>query len=99
MKTYNAVPLSDDADAVLDHSRFVAMHQGVGLLAAIGACAVLGYNPGIMGVRPVQARCRSRQPNCVDNLRVVEMNEAITAQVSIYCHDLDHNLQRMLERV
>ena len=99
MKTYNAVPLSDDANAVSGHSRCFAMHQGVGLLAAIGACAVLGYNPGIMGVGPVQARCRSRQPNSVDKLRGVEMNEAITVQVSIYCHDLDHNLQRMLERV
>ena len=79
----NACPLNDGAAAVIVMSDTKAKELGLTPLARIVASGVTGLNPEIMGMGPVEA-CRQamgRAGMTIDDIDLVEINEAFAAQV------------------
>ena len=79
----NACPLNDGAAAVLVMSEAKAKKLGLTPLARIIASGVSGLNPEIMGLGPIEA-CRQalkRAGMTIDQIDLVEINEAFAAQV------------------
>jgi acetyl-CoA C-acetyltransferase len=79
----NACPLNDGAAAVIVMSDTKAKALGITPLARIVASGVTGLNPEIMGLGPVEA-CRQalgRANMTIDDIDLVEINEAFAAQV------------------
>jgi acetyl-CoA C-acetyltransferase len=79
----NACPLNDGAAAVIVMSDTRAKELGITPLARIVASGVTGLNPEIMGLGPVDA-CRqvlTRANMTIDDIDLVEINEAFAAQV------------------
>jgi acetyl-CoA C-acetyltransferase len=79
----NACPLNDGAAAVVVMSDTKAKELGVTPLARVVASGVSGLNPEIMGLGPVEA-CRQalgRAGMTIDDIDLVEINEAFAAQV------------------
>ena len=79
----NACPLNDGAAAVIVMSDTQAAELGLTPLARIVASGVTGLNPEIMGLGPVEA-CRqalARAGMTIDDIDLVEINEAFAAQV------------------
>ena len=79
----NACPLNDGAAAVIVMSDTRAKELGIKPLARIIASGVSGLNPEIMGLGPVEA-CRQtlkRAGMTIDDIDLVEINEAFAAQV------------------
>jgi acetyl-CoA C-acetyltransferase len=79
----NACPLNDGAAAVVVMSDTKAKQLGITPLARIVASGVTGLNPEIMGLGPVDA-CRqvlARANMTIDDIDLVEINEAFAAQV------------------
>lgn len=79
----NACPLNDGAAAVLVMSDRRAGEIGVEPIARIVASAVSAINPEIMGLGPVEAcrRVMTRAGMTIDDIDLVEINEAFAAQV------------------
>ncbi|MFE7445194.1 thiolase family protein [Streptomyces chartreusis] len=94
----NSCPLNDGAAAAVLVSEQLAGREGLVPRARIVATAVSGVAPEIMGVGPIDAiRKVLRQANLtIDDLDVVEFNEAFAAQVLAVCRtvgiDIDHQL-------
>jgi acetyl-CoA C-acetyltransferase len=79
----NACPLNDGAAAVLVMSEDKAEELGVTPLARIVASGVSALDPEIMGLGPIDA-CRqamARAGMTIDDIDLVEINEAFAAQV------------------
>jgi acetyl-CoA C-acetyltransferase len=79
----NACPLNDGAAAVIVMSDTKARELGITPLARIVSSGVTGLNPEIMGMGPVGA-CRqalARAGMTIDDIDLVEINEAFAAQV------------------
>ncbi len=79
----NACPLNDGSAAVLVMSDTKANELGLTPLARIVSSGVTGLNPEIMGMGPVEA-CRmalKRAGLTIDDIDLVEINEAFAAQV------------------
>jgi acetyl-CoA C-acetyltransferase len=79
----NACPLNDGAAAVVVMSDTRARELGITPLARIVASGVSGLNPEIMGLGPIEA-CRqalARAGMTIDDVDLVEINEAFAAQV------------------
>ena len=79
----NACPLNDGAAAVVVMSDTKAKELGIKPLARIVASGVSGLNPEIMGLGPIDA-CRQtlkRAGMTIDDIDLVEINEAFAAQV------------------
>jgi acetyl-CoA C-acetyltransferase len=79
----NSCPLNDGAAAVVVMSEERARELGIRPRARIVASAVSGVEPEIMGVGPIEAvrRVLSRAGMTIDDVDVVELNEAFAAQV------------------
>jgi acetyl-CoA C-acetyltransferase len=79
----NACPLNDGAAAVLVMSEERARELGLKPRARIIASAVTGVDPEIMGVGPINAvhEALKRAGMTIDDVDVVELNEAFAAQV------------------
>ncbi len=79
----NACPLNDGAAAVIVMSDTKAKELGVTPLARIVASGVTGLNPEIMGMGPVGAvrQALGRAGMTIDDIDLVEINEAFAAQV------------------
>jgi acetyl-CoA C-acetyltransferase len=79
----NACPLNDGAAGVIVMSDTRAKELGITPLARVVASGVSGLNPEIMGLGPIEA-CRQalRRANMtIDDIDLVEINEAFAAQV------------------
>ncbi len=79
----NACPLNDGAAAVIVMSDSRARELGIVPIARIIASAVTGVDPEIMGLGPIEA-CRKallRAGMSIDDIDLVEINEAFAAQV------------------
>jgi acetyl-CoA C-acetyltransferase len=84
----NACPLNDGAAAVLVMSEEKARERGLKPRARIVASAVAAIRPEIMGLGPIPA-CRAVLEAAgltIDDIDLVELNEAFAAQV-IPCRD------------
>ena len=79
----NACPLNDGAAAVVVMSDTKAAELGVKPLARIVASGVASVNPEIMGLGPIPAitQVLDRAGMTIDDVDLVEINEAFAAQV------------------
>ena len=86
----NACPLNDGAAAVLVMSDTRAAELGLRPRARIIASSVSGIAPEIMGVGPIEAvrRVLDRAGMTIDDVEVMELNEAFAAQVLPVCREL-----------
>jgi acetyl-CoA C-acetyltransferase len=86
----NSCPLNDGAAAVVVMSEARARDLGITPLARIIASAVAGVAPEIMGVGPIEAvRLALKQAGMtIDEVDVVELNEAFAAQVLPVCAEI-----------
>lgn len=86
----NASSLNDGAAAVLVCSAEKAKELGLTPLATIKAHANAGVDPSIMGTGPIPAsqRCLARAGWTVDDLDLIEANEAFAAQAISVNRDL-----------
>jgi acetyl-CoA C-acetyltransferase len=86
----NACPLNDGAAAVVVLSEEKAKSLGVTPRARIIASAVSGVDPELMGVGPIEAvrKVLQQAGMTIDDVDVVELNEAFAAQVLPVCREL-----------
>ncbi|MCC5951184.1 MAG: acetyl-CoA C-acetyltransferase [Acidimicrobiia bacterium] len=79
----NACPLNDGAAAVVVMSDTKAKALGLTPLARVVSSGVSGLNPEIMGMGPVEASRQAlrRAGMTIDDIDLVEINEAFAAQV------------------
>ena len=86
----NASGLNDGAAAVVVTSREYAEEHGLTILATIVSYASAGVEPSIMGIGPIPA-CNSALDKAgmtVDDLDLIEANEAFAAQALVVCNTL-----------
>jgi acetyl-CoA C-acetyltransferase len=86
----NSCPLNDGAAAVVVMSEERARKLGIEPRARILASAVSGVEPEIMGVGPIGAvrKVLEQAGMTIDDVDVVELNEAFAAQVLPVCREL-----------
>ena len=79
----NASGLNDGSAALLIASESGIEHTGLKPLARIVSAAVSGVEPRIMGIGPVEAskKALQRANLTLDNIDIIEINEAFAAQV------------------
>ena len=79
----NACPLNDGAAAVIVMSDTKAKELGITPLARIVSSGVSGLDPEIMGLGPIEAsrQALARAGKTIDDIDLVEINEAFAAQV------------------
>jgi acetyl-CoA C-acetyltransferase len=93
----NACPLNDGAAALVVMSDTVAAELGVQPLARVVSTAVSALSPEIMGLGPVEASRRALQlaGMTMDDIDLVELNEAFAAQVIPSARDLGVDYDRL----
>jgi acetyl-CoA C-acetyltransferase len=86
----NACPLNDGAAAVVVMSEERARELGIQPRARIIASSVSGVEPEIMGVGPIEAvrKVLAQTGMTIDDVDVMELNEAFAAQVIPVCREL-----------
>lgn len=86
----NSCPLNDGAAAVVVTSAERADSLGIAPRARIVSSAVSGVEPEIMGIGPIEAcrRALAEARMTIDDVDVVELNEAFAAQVIPVCGEL-----------
>src|SRR4051812_44615452 len=86
----NSCPLNDGAAAVVVMSDTRARELGIEPRARIIASSVSGVEPEIMGVGPIEAvrRVLKQAGMTIDDVDVVELNEAFAAQVLPVCREI-----------
>jgi acetyl-CoA C-acetyltransferase len=86
----NSCPLNDGAAAVVVTSETRARELGLKPRARILASSVSGVEPEIMGVGPIEAvrKVLKQAAMTIDDVDVVELNEAFAAQVLPVCWEL-----------
>jgi acetyl-CoA C-acetyltransferase len=93
----NASSLNDGAAAVILMSAEKAKALGLPVLAKIAAYANAGVDPAIMGIGPVSAtrRCLDKAGWNIDQLDLIEANEAFAAQSLAVAKDLQWDLHKV----
>jgi acetyl-CoA C-acetyltransferase len=93
----NACPLNDGAAAVVVMSDTKARDLGLTPLARIVSTAVTGLSPEIMGYGPVDASrlALQRAGMTIDDIDLVEINEAFAAQVIPSYRDLGIDIDKL----
>ncbi|HBM0951185.1 acetyl-CoA C-acetyltransferase [Enterobacter kobei] len=93
----NASTLNDGAAAVLLMSEEKARESGLPVLGHIVSYAVTGVDPSMMGIGPVSA-CRTalaRAGWTLDDVDLIEANEAFAAQALAVCKELGWDEQNV----
>ncbi|WP_353188588.1 acetyl-CoA C-acetyltransferase [Pseudomonas sp.] len=93
----NASSLNDGAAAVILMCAEKAKALGLPVLAKIAAYANAGVDPAIMGIGPVSAtrRCLDKAGWNIDQLDLIEANEAFAAQSLAVAKDLQWDLDKV----
>ncbi len=93
----NCCPLNDGAAAVIVMSDTKAKELGITPLARIVSTGVTGLSPEIMGLGPVEAtrQALKNADMTIDDIDLVEINEAFAAQVVPSYQDLGIDLDRL----
>ncbi len=93
----NCCPLNDGAAAVVVMSDTKASQLGLTPLARVVSTGVTGLSPEIMGLGPVEAtrQALKRANMTIDDIDLVEINEAFAAQVVPSYRDLGIDLDRL----
>ncbi len=86
----NSCPLNDGAAAIVVMSETRAGELGLAPLARIVASSVSGVAPELMGIGPIEAvrRVLAQAGMTIDDIDVMELNEAFAAQVLPVCREL-----------
>jgi acetyl-CoA C-acetyltransferase len=94
----NACPLNDGAAAVLVMSDTRARELGLQPKARIIASAVTGLAPEVMGVGPIEAvrKVLATAGMTIDDVDIVELNEAFASQVLAVCRELEIDIEAQL---
>lgn len=89
----NSSPLSDGAAALLVMEKEKSLSLGLQPLARFVGFAVAGVRPEIMGVGPIQAvpKALKRRGMSLDDIDVIELNEAFAAQSLAVMRELEMN--------
>jgi len=92
-----ASPLTDGAAAVLVASEEYAKKHGLPIMARIKSVAVAGCGAEIMGIGPVPAthKALERAGLKIDDIDIVELNEAFSAQSLSVLHDLKLDVSKV----
>jgi acetyl-CoA C-acetyltransferase len=93
----NCCPLNDGAAAVVIMSDTRAAELGLTPLARIVSTGLTGLSPEIMGLGPVEAtrQALKHADMTIDDIDLVEINEAFAAQVIPSYRDLDIDLDKL----
>ncbi|GAA4224863.1 acetyl-CoA C-acetyltransferase [Actinomadura meridiana] len=93
----NCCPLNDGAAAVIVMSDTKAAELGITPLARIVSTGVTGLSPEIMGLGPVDAsrKALAKAGMTIDDIDLVEINEAFAAQVLPSAADLGIDLDKL----
>ena len=93
----NCCPLNDGAAAVIVMSDTKARELGITPLARIVSTGVTGLSPEIMGLGPVEAskQALGRAGMTIDDIDLVEINEAFAAQVIPSYRDLGIDIDKL----
>jgi len=93
----NACPLNDGAAALVVMSDTKARQLGITPLARVVATGVSGLSPEIMGLGPVEAsqQALARAGMSIDDIDLVELNEAFAAQVIPSYRDLGIDIDKL----
>ncbi|WP_426206555.1 acetyl-CoA C-acetyltransferase [Pseudomonas sp. TWP3-1] len=93
----NASSLNDGAAAVILMSAEKAKALGLPVLAKIAAYANAGVDPAIMGIGPVSAtrRCLDKAGWSIEQLDLIEANEAFAAQSLAVAKDLQWDMNKV----
>ena len=93
----NCCPLNDGAAAVVVMSDVKAAELGITPLARIVSTGVTGLSPEVMGLGPVQAsrQALGRAGMTIDDIDLVEINEAFAAQVIPSYRDLGIDIDKL----
>ncbi|GAA4150666.1 acetyl-CoA C-acetyltransferase [Phytohabitans flavus] len=93
----NCCPLNDGAAAVVVMSETRARDLGITPLARIVSTGVTALSPEIMGLGPVEAskQALKRAGMTIDDVDLVEINEAFAAQVIPSYRDLEIPLEKL----
>ncbi|WP_348944694.1 acetyl-CoA C-acetyltransferase [Chitinibacter sp. FCG-7] len=93
----NASGINDGAAAVLLMSRDKANELGLTVLASIKASASTGLDPSIMGMGPVSAtqKALAKAGWSIDDLDLIEANEAFAAQALGVARELKWDLNKV----
>ena len=94
----NSCPLNDGAAGVVVMSETLASKLGITPLARIIASAVTGLAPEIMGVGPIEAirKVLRMARMSIEEIDVVELNEAFAAQVIPVARETGISIDRQL---
>ncbi len=86
----NSSGINDGAGALLITSRKMADNLGLKPLAVIRAFGAAGVDPNIMGIGPVPAtfKALARAGMTIEQMDVIELNEAFAAQSIACCREL-----------
>ncbi|SIQ03564.1 acetyl-CoA C-acetyltransferase [Peribacillus simplex] len=89
----NACPMNDGAAAVLLMSKQQAEEKGLKPLLKIKAFASAGVEPGVMGIGPVPATRKALEKAglSLEDIGLIELNEAFAAQALAVIKELDLN--------
>ncbi|NDU76160.1 acetyl-CoA C-acetyltransferase [Actinomadura sp. DSM 109109] len=93
----NCCPLNDGAAAVVVMSDTKAAELGITPLARIVSTGVTGLSPEIMGLGPVEAsrRALANAGMTIDDIDLVEINEAFAAQVLPSAEELGIDIDKL----
>jgi acetyl-CoA C-acetyltransferase len=93
----NCCPLNDGAAAVIVMSDTKARELGITPLARVVSTGVTGLSPEIMGYGPVEAskQALARAGLTIDDIDLVEINEAFAAQVIPSYRDLGIDIDKL----
>ena len=93
----NASGVNDAAAAVVVMSADCARELGAPVRARILSYAICGVEPKTMGIGPVPAvrKTLARAGKTLDDVDVIELNEAFAAQSMAVCQDLDLDLTKV----
>ena len=92
-----SAPLTDGAAAVLVCSEDYARRADLEMLARIKSIAVAGCAPEVMGIGPVRAtrKALERAGLTIDDINVIELNEAFAVQVLACVQELQIPLEKL----
>lgn len=93
----NSSGLNDAAAALIVMSKEKAEELGIKPLAVIKAHAVAGVDPAIMGIGPVPATRKVMEKSglSLEDMDIIEINEAFAAQVIACDRELNMNLEKV----
>lgn len=90
-------PMTDGATALLICTKEFAERNGLTLLARVASFAVSGCEAGVMGLGPIEStrKALKRAGLTINDIDIVEMNEAFAAQAIACVRDLGIDLAKL----